>query len=76
MTIFYLILFFNNAFGCRKYLRPKIGGSHFGTSPPKLTWHHGDRSGSLQLVDKNDRKIYHPGGTGGRNEWGGGAACR
>ena len=45
-----------------------------------MTWHHGDSPGSLQLADFNDHKsyhkIYHPDGTGGRNKWGGGTACR
>ncbi|MEN4829868.1 RHS repeat-associated core domain-containing protein, partial [Pseudomonas sp. P39-UII1] len=66
--------------GITKHVQPRIDGSFSGDSPPKLTWHHGDSPGSLQLVDRLDHKtyhkIYHPDGTGGRNKWGGGTACR
>ncbi|WP_445673165.1 HNH endonuclease [Pseudomonas inefficax] len=66
--------------GITKHVQPRVDGSFSGDSPPKLTWHHGDSPGSLQLVDRLDHqtyhKIYHPDGTGGRNKWGGGTACR
>ncbi|MDR1463445.1 MAG: HNH endonuclease [Azoarcus sp.] len=43
-----------------------------------MTWHHGDRLGSLKLVDRRDHKnfskIYHPNGAGGRNKWGDGTS--
>nr|WP_144415502.1 HNH endonuclease [Pseudomonas putida] len=58
----------------------RVDGGFSGDSPPKLTWHHGDSPGSLQVIDRLDHKtyhkIYHPDGTGGRNKWGGGTACR
>ncbi|WP_256658838.1 HNH endonuclease [Pseudomonas sp. LP_7_YM] len=57
-----------------------MDGSFSGSSPPKLTWHHGDKPGSLQLVDRVDHKtyhkVYHPDGTGGRNKWSFGSTCR
>jgi uncharacterized protein RhaS with RHS repeats len=62
------------------HVQPSSNGV-FQSSPPKgLTWHHGNRPGSLQLVDRFDHKaffkIYHPDGTGGRNKWGGGTSHR
>nr|WP_283771184.1 HNH endonuclease [Pseudomonas syringae] len=63
-----------------EHVQPRIDGSFRGDSPPGMTWHHGDKPGSLQLVDRVDHKtyhkVYHPDGTGGRNKWGGGTACR
>ena len=66
--------------GVVEHVQPRIDGSFRGDSPPGMTWHHGDKPGSLQLVDRVDHKtyhkVYHPDGTGGRNKWGGGTACR
>lgn len=66
--------------GVLEYVQPTRTGRFRGSSPPNMTWHHGDSPGSLRLVDLKDHqtfhKIYHPDGTGGRNKWGGGTACR
>lgn len=66
--------------GVVQHVQPRADLSFAGTSPPNLTWHHGDNTGSLQLVDRIDHKtyhkVYHPDGKGGRNKWGGGSACR
>jgi RHS repeat-associated protein len=63
-----------------EHVSPTKSGRFRGSSPPDMTWHHGDSSGSLQLVDHADHqgyhKIYHPDGKGGRNKWGGGTGCR
>lgn len=50
-------------------------------SPSGLTWHHNrDVFGKLQLVDcldhRSNHRLYHQDGTGGREKWGGGKACR
>ncbi|MNF58291.1 putative deoxyribonuclease RhsC [compost metagenome] len=66
--------------GVVEHVQPRVDGSFRGSSPPGMTWHHGDKPGSLQLVDRLDHqtyhKVYHPDGKGGRNKWGGGTACR
>ncbi|OUF46958.1 RHS repeat-associated core domain-containing protein, partial [Pluralibacter gergoviae] len=66
--------------GVVKHVQPSSKGAFRGSSPPEMTWHHGDAPGSLQLVDRPDHrdyhKIYHPDGLGGRNKWGGGTSCR
>ena len=66
--------------GVVEHVQPMRNGNFRGTSPPKMTWHHADKPGSLVLADWNDHnkfaKIYHPDGTGGRNKWGGGTGCR
>ncbi|WP_323745983.1 RHS repeat-associated core domain-containing protein [Diaphorobacter caeni] len=62
--------------GIGKHVEPKPDGSHSSKAAKGTTWHHGDKPGSLQLVDGADHKKYHPDGTGGRNKWGGGSACR
>ncbi|QCT21066.1 type IV secretion protein Rhs [Jejubacter calystegiae] len=66
--------------GVVEHVQPMRNGKYRGSSPKGMTWHHGDTPGSLQLADFNDHKsyhkIYHPDGTGGRNKWGGGTACR
>ena len=66
--------------GVIEHVQPMKNGKFRGSSPKGMTWHHGDSPGSLQLADFNDHrsyhKIYHPDGTGGRNKWGGGTACR
>jgi RHS repeat-associated protein len=66
--------------GVLEHVAPTRTGRFRGTSPPNMTWHHGDSPGMLRLVDAGDHaefhKIYHPDGTGGRNKWGGGTGCR
>ncbi len=66
--------------GVLEHVSPTRSGRFRGSSPPGMTWHHGDSPGSLKLVDANDHatfhKVYHPDGTGGRNKWGGGTGCR
>jgi RHS repeat-associated protein len=66
--------------GVEAHVAPMGNGKFRGSSPPKMTWHHGDSPGSLQLADFADHqkyhKIYHPTGKGGRNKWGGGTKCR
>jgi RHS repeat-associated protein len=72
--------------GITKHVSPTRNGTFRGTAPKGVTWHHatadqiGGQKGWLQLVDKDDHgtfhKIYHPDDIGGRNEWGGGTACR
>lgn len=66
--------------GVERHVQPTASGRYRGTSPPNMTWHHGDSPGSINLVDRNDHArfhtIYHPDGTGGRNKWGGGTSCR
>ncbi|MBU6956189.1 RHS domain-containing protein [Pseudomonas sp. CVAP len=66
--------------GAVEHVQPRPNGTFRGTSPANMTWHHGNKPGSLQLADFNDHKtyhkIYHPDGKGGRNKWGGGTKCR
>ena len=72
--------------GITKHVSPTRNGTFRGTSPKGMTWHHataaqsGAQNGWLHLVDHKDHatfhKIYHPDDIGGRNEWGGGTACR
>jgi RHS repeat-associated protein len=72
--------------GINKHVSPTKNNTFRGTAPKNVTWHHateaqvGGQKGWLQLVDRNDHKtfhkIYHPDDIGGRNEWGGGTACR
>lgn len=49
---------------------------NMGSSPPGHTWHHNEKPGLLQLVNRTDHSaehaIYHPEGKGGREIWGGG----
>lgn len=66
--------------GLYEHVQPLQGGTFRGDSPPKLTWHHNDSPGLLELVDRAEHrkfhKIYHPDGSGGRKKWGGGTGCR
>jgi RHS repeat-associated protein len=66
--------------GALDHVSPTKTGRFRGSSPPGMTWHHGDSPGSLKLVNARDHrdfhKIYHPDGKGGRNKWGGGTGCR
>jgi RHS repeat-associated protein len=66
--------------GVLEHVTPTSLGRFRGSSPPNMTWHHGDSPGSLKLVDANGHatfhKIYHSDGTCGRNKWGGGTGCR
>ncbi|UVM53373.1 HNH endonuclease [Pseudomonas sp. B21-015] len=66
--------------GAVELVQPRPNGTFRGTSPANMTWHHGNKPGSLQLADFNDHKtyhkIYHPDGKGGRNKWGGGTKYR
>lgn len=66
--------------GIKEHVSPGKQGGFSTTAPPGTTWHHSDSPGVLELVDRNDHKIYHkiyhPDGSGGRKKWGGGKQCR
>ncbi|SNQ44783.1 hypothetical protein CL8139_630001 [Cellulophaga lytica] len=58
------------------HVQPGPRGGYASDSPPGVTWHHNNRPGKLELVDRADHKkfhkIYHPDGSGGKKKWGGG----
>jgi RHS repeat-associated protein len=66
--------------GTMQHVTPGPRGGFADTSPPGLTWHHHpDQPGVLELVPRNQHQApgvvqqsLHPGGTGGRQNWGGG----
>ena len=66
--------------GVTSHVTPGPRGGFADTSPPGLTWHHHpDKPGVLELVPRPQHQAggpvqgsLHPGGTGGRENWGGG----
>ncbi|MDR5588976.1 RHS repeat-associated core domain-containing protein [Clostridium sp. 5N-1] len=54
--------------------------SNLSNSPTGFTWHHSEKNGILELVNRGDHStnfnIYHPTGKGGRDIWGGGKLGR
>ena len=67
--------------GTARHVTPGVRGGFRHKAPPGLTWHHHPKiPGLLQLVDKLDHNRrhpdFHPGGYGGRKNWGGGKTCR
>jgi hypothetical protein len=66
--------------GITKHVAPGPRGGVTDTAPPGTTWHHqADRPGGMQLVPTEQHQAagpvqqsLHPGGRGGRANWGGG----
>ncbi len=63
------------------YVQPLPGGGFNSGSPPGFTWHHSTTAqagspGVMQLVPRPNHRtnssLYHPTGSGGCKEWGGG----
>jgi hypothetical protein len=45
--------------GVLEHVSPTQTGRFRGTSPPDMTWRHGDSPGSLKLVDHDDHRSFH-----------------
>jgi len=63
-----------------EHVQPGSRGGMSDKAPPGMTWHHNNKPGKLELVDRVDHnkfhKIYHPDGSGGKKKWGGGRKRR
>jgi hypothetical protein len=66
--------------GIVDHVKPGAKGAFSTEAAPGTTWHHSEKPGVLELVDRKDHKkfhkVYHPDGEGGRKKWGGGNSCR